>query len=81
VANAILPTSGEEVTAEWLTGVTDFEVTSVRSEPIGVGIGVSSAVYRLHLEGPSCPTSLVMKGPALDPAAVFTSTVLRMYHR
>ena len=76
-----MPTAADDVTAEWLTSVTDFDIAAVRPELIGVGIGVTSAVYRLHLEGSSCPDTMIMKMPALDPAAVFTSTVLRMYHR
>lgn len=76
-----MPTSADDVTAEWLSSVTGFGIDQVRPELIGVGIGVTSAVYRLHLAGPSCPTNIVMKLPALDEAAVFTSTVLRIYHR
>jgi hypothetical protein len=78
---ATMPTSADDVTAEWLSSVTDFEIDSARVELIGVGVGVTSAVYRLHLEGPSCPDTMILKMPALDPAAVFTSTLLRMYHR
>ena len=78
---ATMPTSADDVTAEWLSSVTDFDIASARPELIGVGIGVTSAVYRVHLDGPSCPDTIIMKMPALDPAAVFTSTVLRMYHR
>ena len=81
MSTATIPTSPDDVTAEWLSSVTDFDIASARTELIGVGIGVTSAVYRMHLEGPSCPESIIMKMPALDEAAVFTSTVLRMYHR
>jgi hypothetical protein len=76
-----IPSNADDVTAEWLGRVTGFDIDGARPELIGVGVGVTSAVYRLHLSGPSCPASMVMKLPALDPAAVFTSTVLRMYHR
>lgn len=81
MTTATMPTSADDVTAEWLSSVTGFDITSARPELIGVGVGVTSAVYRLHLEGPSCPATMIMKMPALDPAAVFTSTILRMYHR
>ncbi|GAC1309561.1 MAG: phosphotransferase [Acidimicrobiales bacterium] len=76
-----IPATIDEVTAEWLSAVTGFELRSIRAEQIGVGIGVSSAVYRVRLEGSGCPDSVVVKLPALDPAAVFTSTMLRMYIR
>ncbi len=77
----VIPTTIEEVSAAWLAQVTGLDVRSVRAEQIGKGIGVSSALYRLHLQGSGCPTSVVVKLPALDEAAVFTSTVLRMYIR
>jgi hypothetical protein len=76
-----IPASIEEVTPEWLSAATGWSVTAVASEIIGVGIGVSSAVYRLHLQGEGVPATVVAKLPALDPAATFTSTVLRMYIR
>jgi hypothetical protein len=76
-----IPSSVDEVTAAWLSAATGFEIDNASVELIGVGIGVTSAVYRVHLTGPSCPESLVMKLPALDEAAVFTATILRMYHR
>ncbi len=77
-----IPASIDEVTSDWLSEVTDLDVTGVESaEIIGVGVGVSSAVYRLRLHGDGVPETLVLKLPALDEAAVFTSTLLRMYER
>ena len=76
-----IPTSIEEVTADWLAEATGFAIESVRPQRIGEGIGVSSAIYRAHLHGASCPQTVVVKLPSLDEAAVFTSTMLRMYIR
>lgn len=76
-----IPTTIEEVTTEWLAEATGLNVTSVNSELIGVGIGVSSAVYRLTLSGSDVPDTLILKLAALDEAAVFTCTMLRMYSR
>jgi hypothetical protein len=76
-----IPSSIDEVTAEWLSAATGWQVTSARNEIIGVGVGVASAVYRSHLTGSGCPKSVIVKMPALDPNATFTSTVLRMYIR
>ncbi|MFZ9726981.1 MAG: phosphotransferase [Ilumatobacteraceae bacterium] len=78
---AAIPASIDEVTAQWMSDATGWNVTAVRNEIIGVGVGVSSAVYRSHLTGSGCPTSVIVKLPALDPNAVFTSAVLRMYIR
>ena len=76
-----IPTAIDEVTKEWLIAVTGLDVTGLDAEVIGVGVGVSSAVYRLHLRGTDVPETLVLKLPALDEAAVFTSSILRMYER
>jgi hypothetical protein len=76
-----VPQSIDEVTPEWISAATGWNVTDLQTEQIGVGIGVSSAVYKAQLTGGDCPASIVIKQPALDPAAVFTSTMLRMYIR
>lgn len=76
-----IPSSIDEITPEWIHGVTGFEVESLSSEQIGAGIGVSSALYRLSLHGANCPQTVVAKLPALAEEAVFTSTMLRMYIR
>ena len=77
----IIPNGIAEVTPEWVANATGLPVTGVEHELIGVGIGVSSAVYRLRLSGEGVPDTLVLKLPALDEAAAFTSTMLRMYER
>lgn len=78
---AAIPGSIDEVTPQWMSQATGWQVDAVRNEVIGVGVGVSSAVYRAHLTGRGCPTSVIVKMPALDANAAFTSTVLRMYIR
>lgn len=78
---ATIPTTIDDVTAAWLGEVTGREVEAVGIEQIGQGIGVSSALYRCWLDCGGIPESVVVKLPALDEAAVFTSTVLSMYKR
>ena len=78
---ATIPTSIDDVTAEWMTQALGRPVSDVDATQIGAGIGVSSALYRCRIAGEGCPDHVVVKLPALDPAAVFTSTVLRMYIR
>ena len=76
-----IPCSIEDVTPGWLSAAMGLPVTAARIEQFAVGIGVSSALYRVHLEGEGVPATVVVKLKALDPAAVFTSSVLRMYIR
>jgi hypothetical protein len=78
---ATIPTTIDDVTADWMSEVLGASVTGVETTQIGAGVGVSSALYRCTVAGDSCPGQVVVKLPALDPAAVFTSTVLRMYIR
>jgi hypothetical protein len=76
-----LPASADEIDASWLAQATGLRVREARLERFAVGIGVASALYRARLEGEGCPPSVVVKLPALDEAARFTSTVLQMYRR
>ena len=76
-----IPASIQDITPAWLSEVTGLDVQGLEAEQIGVGIGVSSALYRLRLDGKGCPATVVVKLPALDEAAVFTSTMLRFYIR
>ena len=75
-----IPPGIDDVTVDWLNEVTGWSAESLTAEIIGVGVGVSSSVYRLTLTGDAPPTAIV-KLTALDETAVFLSTVLRMYER
>ncbi len=76
-----IPNSIDDVTPQWLADATGWSIDRMAVEQIGVGVGVSSALYRATLTGKGCPSSVIVKLPALDEAAVFTSTMLRMYIR
>lgn len=77
----IIPATIDEVTAEWVAEATGLAVTGFEAEIIGVGIGVSSAVYRLKLEGADVPETLVLKLRAIADEAAFTSSTLMFYQR
>ena len=79
LVTAPIPTTIDDVTPEWLADATGLPITTATPSQIGVGIGVSSALYRVAID--TEPGSLVVKLPAIDEAAVFTSSVLRMYIR
>ena len=81
MSDSRIPSSISDVSAAWLGDVTGFDVQTIDVQQIGAGVGVSSALYRVALTGTGCPSSVVVKLPALDEAAVFTSTILRMYIR
>lgn len=76
-----IPKSPAEITPRWFNEHLGWNVTDAQAHEIGAGIGVSSAVYRVHLTGVDVPETVVVKLTAIDPNAAFTSTVLRMYIR
>lgn len=76
-----IPDTIDGVTPAWLRDVAGLHCEDAEATQIGVGVGVSSALYRVALQGDDCPSSVIVKLPALDEAAVFTSTMLRMYIR
>ena len=51
-----MPTHIDDITARWLADATGLDVQDVAIEQIGVGIGVSSALYRVHLTGAGLPS-------------------------
>ena len=76
-----IPETIDDVTPAWLRDAAGLSCDTAEVTQIGVGIGVSSSLYRVALQGDGCPSSVIVKLPALDEAAVFTSTMLRMYIR
>ena len=78
---AQIPSSIGEIDSAWFASALGWKVDSITSTQVGYGVGVSSALYRCALVGANCPSSVIVKLPALDDAAVFTSTMLRMYIR
>ena len=54
-----IPATIADVTPGWVAEATGLAVTDVDIEQIGVGVGVSSAVYRLALTGTDVPDTIV----------------------
>ena len=64
-----VPSTIEDVTAQWLTAALDGgTVTDVRAERIAEDSGFSSLLYRLHLVGEDAPSSVIVKLPAQSEA-------------
>lgn len=65
---ATIPQSLDDLTPEWLSTAFGSEVTDVRQEPIGEGIGIVGQLARLHLQGdPRLPATAVAKMHSLHP--------------
>ncbi len=63
-----VPSSIDEVTAQWLTGALGSPVTEVRAERIAEDTGFSARLYRLALTGDGVPASVIVKLPAESEA-------------
>jgi len=68
-ASADVPSSTENVNAEWLTAVLDGgTVTDIRTERIAEDTGFSALLYRLRLVDGEVPSSVIVKLPAQSEA-------------
>jgi len=60
------PVDPMSVKAGWLSEILDADVRDCRLEQIGIGVGLLGRLFRVHLEGPDAPKSVVVKFPTLD---------------
>ncbi len=86
-----LPSSVEEVTAEWLTTVlrtsgaidAGTSVASVTTEPFAVGAGLLSLLYQsaMTFNGGTGPATVIVKFASDDPMQRMVADVLQFYAR
>ena len=77
----MIPRLESDLTAAWLSDALDRNITAVKSEPMGVGVGLVGTLFRLDLEGEGEPTRLIAKLAAPTDEGRFVATVLNMYGR
>ena len=80
----MIPESAADITPEWLTSVLSVDVTDVRAENLGEGLGLLGEVARLHLKyapGANGPPTLIAKcqSPALENR--FVAQLMGFYAR
>ena len=80
---AAAPADLAEVTPEWLTDVLGCEVRGAEVEPIGAAVGFIGQLARVHLthDVADGPSSVIVKLPSADPAALALASVYRFYER
>jgi Phosphotransferase enzyme family len=71
----------DEITAEWMSGVLDTEITDVRCERIGDGLVGLNLRVALTCDDDNVPVSVVIKLPSLDVTSRATGVALRNYER
>jgi hypothetical protein len=77
----MIPRLEADLTPEWLSEALGRNITSVKSEPIGVGVGLVGLLFRLDLEGDGEPARMIAKLAAPTDEGRFVATVLNMYGR
>ena len=82
-----IPASSADITVDWLNEVLDVgEVTDVKAEGLGTGLGLLGEVTRLHLTyasggDDSRPATLIAKTQSPAPENVFVAQAMGFYHR
>jgi len=76
-----IPRTADELTPEWCSEVLGRPITSVSAIPLGVGIGLVGQLFRLELDSPGGPLTVVAKLAAPTDDGRFVATVLNMYGR
>jgi hypothetical protein len=81
----MIPAHPDEVTAKWLAGALDLPITSIETEPIGVGVGLLGELLRVTLTYKvpvdDAPTSVVVKLPTHAPANKAIGMAFKFYER
>ncbi|MEO1062935.1 MAG: aminoglycoside phosphotransferase family protein [Actinomycetota bacterium] len=78
---ADVPETLDDLDVRWLSEALGFEVDYVRSEPLAAGVGVLSAVARLHLEGDEAPDTVIVKLASTDVEQRRYASTFGLYER
>jgi hypothetical protein len=76
-----IPRTIDDITPEWLSDTLGRSVTTVTSEPVGVGVGLVGQLFRLRMEGGGEQSTVIAKLAAPTDDGRFVATVLNMYGR
>ncbi len=76
-----IPRTIDDITPEWLSDALGRSVMNVKTEPIGVGVGLVGQLHRLQIDGDGGPATIIAKLAAATEEDRFVATVLNMYGR
>jgi len=76
-----IPRTVDDLTTEWCSEALGRTITTVAPTPLGVGVGLVGQLFRLELDGPDGPATVVAKLAAPTDEGRFVATVLNMYGR
>jgi hypothetical protein len=76
-----IPKLATDLTPEWLSEVLHRKITAVKTEPVGVGVGLVGTLFRLTLDGDGEPNTMIAKLAAPTDEGRFVATVINMYGR
>jgi hypothetical protein len=80
-AMLMIPRLESDLTPAWLSEALRRNITAVKTEPIGIGIGLVGTVFGLDLDGDDGPARMIAKLAAPTEDGRFVATVLNMYGR
>jgi hypothetical protein len=80
-SETVIPRLESDLTAAWLSDALGRNITAVKTEPIGVGVGLVGTLFRLDVEGDGAPARMIAKLAAPTDEGRFVATVLNMYGR
>jgi hypothetical protein len=76
-----IPRTADDLTAEWCTAALGRPISTARTEPMGVGVGLVGQLFHLDVDGPDGAQRMVAKLAAPTEESRFVATVLNMYGR
>jgi len=76
-----IPRTADELTPQWCSDALGRPITAVSTAPLGVGLGLVGQLFRLELDTPDGPMTVVAKLAAPTDEGRFVATVLNMYGR
>jgi Ecdysteroid kinase-like family len=76
-----IPRTIDDITPEWLSDALGRSVTSITTEPVGVGVGLVGQLFRVRMEVDGEPSTVIAKLSAPTDDGRFVATVLNMYGR
>ena len=75
------PISMSDVSSEWLSSVLGSDVTLIRSEPVGAGVGFLGQLSRFHISSAHLPKPLIVKLPTTDPGGHMMGEMMGVWER
>jgi hypothetical protein len=77
------PQTLSDISHTWLSDVLGVAVDAIAVEPIAAGTGFMGQLARVTMQSPdtTCPASVIVKLPTIDPGGLFIGQMMRVWER